>query len=453
MIENITPQILVVDGSQRARETSDASWLAGRVSDEIKNRGGNPVLMSPRKVTYDLNGQKGSMWSLPGFRTTRFALGQAHGVVVVTETFNDRWSYTLQDWLERSNTDLYDTEQWKHKPVGLVVGERELGGDNVVNVLNKQFGWLGGLIVSQTDLKVSRVAQTAHNSGGDITGKQWLDDVWNIGEIANVAATVTTYARDYQHRGPLTVDLSWVKDSDVDSYNQLWIPRQAPLRFDPTAPGDRVVLVNGSLHGDSELSNSLSLLHMAANEVVRQGGVPVIVSPDKVRINGTKTDRFVLPLEKIYDAMKQKPKAVMIFTGTHWGQASSVLSEALEGLVHTANSPIWKDVRFGAVVSQIANNGYGVANSLVDSMAELGCVSVSNWKLVISRVATAAKAEGHMGVSDRKWTEAVAGFDAVSMLVRSIMNPSNDIRELATRPPTHTYLGDLNTRVLPALVS
>jgi len=128
-----------------------------------------------------------------------------------------------------------------------------------------------------------------------------------------------------------------------------------------------IVLINGSLHGDSENSNTLSLLQVAETELLRRGAKVTLISPElaKFRVEKSTENRsmYVLRTQQILSALKIAD-GLIVGTGTYWGHSSSVLQRFIEETTPTEGTGVWLGKPIGIVVSEHSTGGAGCVSKL-----------------------------------------------------------------------------------------
>lgn len=179
-----------------------------------------------------------------------------------------------------------------------------------------------------------------------------------------------------------------------------------------------IVLINGSLHGDSEKSNTLTLLRMAEKELSRRGAKTILISPELVtyQLNGLKAadSIYVLNVEKTLAALGKADGAIF-GTGTHWGQSSSTLQKFIEDATPSEGTKIWLGKPVGIIVSEHSTGGQSVASTLVATLSNYGAFIVPQGWMVFSRAGQEAKRHGD------DWKEDVWGPDDIKSICDSLM--------------------------------
>jgi multimeric flavodoxin WrbA len=157
----------------------------------------------------------------------------------------------------------------------------------------------------------------------------------------------------------------------------------------------RIVIINGSLHGDSENSNTYAVLLRAKEEITKRGGEAIIVSPELVtyKHGGEERTMWELPVDKVLAEM-EKADGVIVGTGTYWGSRSSVLQRFFEDdrVMDTYGTSLWEDKPGGVIVCEHSIGSNEIVKGLKQTLGWFGCLSPSRTELVVSRVAMDALA-------------------------------------------------------------
>lgn len=179
-----------------------------------------------------------------------------------------------------------------------------------------------------------------------------------------------------------------------------------------------IVLINGSLHGDSENSNTLSLLQVAETELLRRGAKVTLISPElaKFRVEKSTENRsmYVLRTQQILSALKIAD-GLIVGTGTYWGHSSSVLQRFIEETTPTEGTGVWLGKPIGIVVSEHSTGGEAVLANLMLTFCNLGCLIPPQAGMVFSRLGQEAKKH------DAEWARDIWGLDDVGSICDRVM--------------------------------
>jgi hypothetical protein len=180
----------------------------------------------------------------------------------------------------------------------------------------------------------------------------------------------------------------------------------------------KIVLVNGSLHGDSKNSNTLVLLKYAESELLRRGAEVIVISPElvKFKLPGARTEQsiYVLDHEKVIAALEHADGAI-IGTGAHWGQSSSTLQKFIEDATPTENGKAWLGQPVGFIISEHSTGGQTVLANLMLTFSMYGCTIPPQTCMVFSRAGQAAKK------TNEDWIDDVWGPDDMEAIAENLL--------------------------------
>ncbi|MBV8415021.1 MAG: NAD(P)H-dependent oxidoreductase, partial [Verrucomicrobia bacterium] len=180
----------------------------------------------------------------------------------------------------------------------------------------------------------------------------------------------------------------------------------------------KIVLINGSLHGDSENSNTLSLLQVAETELFKRGAKVTLISPELTEFRAEKSTEnrsmYVLRTQQILSALKIAD-GLIVGTGTYWGHSGSVLQRFIEETTPTEGTGVWLGKPIGIVVSEHSTGGQAVLANLMLTFSNLGCLIPPQAGMVFSRLGQEAKKHG------AEWARDIWGLDDVGSICDKVM--------------------------------
>lgn len=165
----------------------------------------------------------------------------------------------------------------------------------------------------------------------------------------------------------------------------------------------RIVIINSSLHGELDNSNSYMLLKYAEKKLLSIGVEVVFISPELVKYKSYDSDVeqsiHVLPVNKTISLLEQAD-GIIVGTGTYWGQSSSVLQKFIEDITLTEGNKAWLGKPVGIIVGEHSTGGQTVLCNLMLTFSNYGCVIPPQSSIVFSRTGQEAIKNGGKWVSD-----------------------------------------------------
>jgi multimeric flavodoxin WrbA len=183
-------------------------------------------------------------------------------------------------------------------------------------------------------------------------------------------------------------------------------------------PTPSILIVNASLHGNSENSNTLVLLKLAEKELLRRGAKVTLVSPELVKFRLDKSEKdqsmYVLNTDEVISSL-EAADGLLIGTGTHWGQSSSTLQKFVEDATPSEGTKAWLGKPVGIIASEHSTGGQTVASNLAATISNYGGFVVPQGWMVYSRAGQEAKKHGG------DWAEDVWGPDDVRSICDNLL--------------------------------
>jgi len=180
----------------------------------------------------------------------------------------------------------------------------------------------------------------------------------------------------------------------------------------------KIILINGSLHGDSENSNTLSLLRFAELALLKRETEVTLISPQPIRFNAGRSKQqppvHTLRASKVLSALKSAD-GLIVGTGTYWGQSSSVLQRFIEEATLTEGSPTWLGKPVGIIVSEHSTGGQAVLSNLMLTFSNFGCLIPPQAGMVFSRLGQEAEQR------NPEWANDVWGRDDVGRICDKVV--------------------------------
>jgi multimeric flavodoxin WrbA len=137
-----------------------------------------------------------------------------------------------------------------------------------------------------------------------------------------------------------------------------------------------IVIINASLHGDSESSNTALLLRMAEKDLSHRNALVTMINPELVQFefaNGKSQSIHMLNTNNVLDSLNAAD-GLIVGTGTYWGQGSSTLQKFLEDATPSEGTDAWLGKPAGIIVSEHSSGGQSVLSNLVLTLSNFGCV-------------------------------------------------------------------------------
>ena len=177
-----------------------------------------------------------------------------------------------------------------------------------------------------------------------------------------------------------------------------------------------IVLINGSLHGDSANSNTFVLLQLAKRSLLGRGASVNLISPERINFKDSSGSQsmHVLNFDKVMKALEEAD-GLIVGTGTHWGQSSSVLQKLLEDAAATEGAKAWLGKPTGIIVSEHSTGGQAVLSNLMLTLSNFGCMIVPQGGMVFGRTGQLARGTGNA------WTDDVWGPDDIKSICGSVL--------------------------------
>jgi multimeric flavodoxin WrbA len=177
-----------------------------------------------------------------------------------------------------------------------------------------------------------------------------------------------------------------------------------------------IALINGSLHGDSDNSNTLMLLRLAERELLKRGAEVTLISPELVQfsLGNQQQSMYVLDSEKVIAAI-QKADGIIISSGSHWGQSSSTSQKFIEDATPTEGTSAWLGKPVGIIISEHSTGGQAILSNLMLTLNNYGALIPPQAGMVFSRSGQEAKKRGE------QWAEDVWGPDDIGSICDKIV--------------------------------
>lgn len=165
----------------------------------------------------------------------------------------------------------------------------------------------------------------------------------------------------------------------------------------------RIVIINSSLHGELDNSNTYMLLKHAEKKLLALDAEVVFVSPELIKYKSYDSDLEqsinVLPVNKTISLLEQAD-GIIVGTGTYWGQSSSVLQKFIEDVTLTEGSNTWLGKPVGIIVGEHSTGGQTVLCNLMLTFSNYGCVIPPQSSIVFSRTGQEAIKNGGKWIMD-----------------------------------------------------
>jgi multimeric flavodoxin WrbA len=165
----------------------------------------------------------------------------------------------------------------------------------------------------------------------------------------------------------------------------------------------RVVIINASLHGELDNSNTVMLLRYAEKQFLKLGVEVVFISPEQIKFKSQDSNLeqsiHVLPTNKIMTALEQAD-GIVVGTGTYWGQSSSVLQKFIEDVTMSEGSSAWLGKPMGLIVGEHSTGGQTVLCNLMLTFSNYGCIIPPQSSIVFSRTGQEAIKNGGEWIMD-----------------------------------------------------
>lgn len=178
-------------------------------------------------------------------------------------------------------------------------------------------------------------------------------------------------------------------------------------------PTPRIVMINGSLHGGPEASNTLCLLRLAEKELLNGGADTILVEPKRleciIRDSTFTASTYYLEPSRVLPQI-EAADGLIVATGTYWGQGGSTLQRFFEEATPSEGTDVWLGKPAAIIVSEHSSGGQVVLSNLMLTLSNFGCVIPPQGGMVYSRTGQAAKSLGE------KWTIDVWGLEDIGSI-------------------------------------
>ena len=183
-----------------------------------------------------------------------------------------------------------------------------------------------------------------------------------------------------------------------------------------------IAIINGSLHGDSDQSNTLPLLQHAEQELLRRGAKVTLLNPERVALTSNSSDDkwiFALKTSSVLQAI-ERADGLIIGSGTYWGSAGTTLQRFVEEATPTEGTATWLGKPAAIIVSEHSSGGQQVLATLMLALSNFGCVLPPQAGMVYSRLAQTLKnAVKYEGV---EWGQDVWGIEDIASICDTIIS-------------------------------
>ena len=183
-----------------------------------------------------------------------------------------------------------------------------------------------------------------------------------------------------------------------------------------------IAIINGSLHGDSDQSNTLLLLKHAEQELLRLGARAMLLNPEPVALTSNSSSNrwpmFALGTSRLLKAI-DGADGLIIGSGTYWGGVSSTLQRFLEEATPTEGTVTWLGKPVGIIVSEHSSGGQLVLANLMLTLSNFGCVLPPQGGMVYSRISQALKYTAKD--ENEEWGQDVWGLEDIATICETVI--------------------------------
>lgn len=183
-----------------------------------------------------------------------------------------------------------------------------------------------------------------------------------------------------------------------------------------------IALINGSLHGDSDQSNTLLLLQHAKQELLRRGAEVTLLNPESMGVtsdnSGNRVPIFALKTSRVLEAIKSA-HGLIIGSGTYWGSAGSTLQRFLEEATPSEGTATWLGKPAGIIISEHSSGGQLVLANLMLTLSNFGCVLPPQCGMVYSRMSQTLRDAGRG--KGEEWGQDVWGIEDIASICDTII--------------------------------